>query len=327
MNNYAIEPFGKAEYDLLCRFVDGVGANFEALSLQLDSLRYRSALFRCPKLFGISVRSMSIVRRGHSIKFNVAWGYGAEDFRLGERRRIVLNDVVGLLVDGTNLRSELVIESGLLKELRLADNGLNSKQNPRENPRSIFRHQLTGFNYIGPRQNDLDAASQPGNRRQLSTPFEPLVIAAERLTQLQRWVLSLDAVAIHLSDRQLPLRLRRARPASQQEIEAFEVDNGVSIPRELKELWSLTNGCSFFRETVRGTYDSNVVRDEKRQMIVLADSEDFENYHVTIKNRESNLPLSDRNYIVSYEDWGTMETIQEWRSLNDCMHALLQRRL
>ena len=53
------------------------------------------------------------------VRFDVAWGLGAEDYLLGDRRAFVLRDALAELADGRLVCAELHLADGRLRELRL----------------------------------------------------------------------------------------------------------------------------------------------------------------------------------------------------------------
>jgi hypothetical protein len=54
------------------------------------------------------------------------------------------------------------------------------------------------------------------------------------------------------------LSIHRARPASAEEITAFEEKHRVAVSDELRQFWLVTNGMCFLTQPICGTYDANV---------------------------------------------------------------------
>lgn len=266
-------PFYENEYRIMEAFLSGDSKELAALRNQLDSLRYQSPLYKAGRFLGLPYRASGLKRSSKTLRFKVGWGIGAEDWRLGDRRAIVLNDVFVRLEDGCHLCSELRIADGLLQELRIL--GVLSQGAPHLHAfggswRSI---RMDECYFASACKNDRDLTQRRLSKQRDPRAIEVLHPPAEfaNPSSFQKWVLSLDTLAISptgsLKDElglTLPLHLRRARPASANELNLFkarcERNHGVTVPAELTEFWALTNGASFFGDPISGTYDAHIFK-------------------------------------------------------------------
>lgn len=313
-------PFVGSEFTLLAKYLEGESTAFEALRLQLDSLRYESVTFRAPYMFGIRWRRLAVTRPARRLRFRVGWGYGSEDYLLGERRPLVLRDVVALLEDGRYLFSELRIDAGRLRELCLlgAAKELGTALEPP--PVSLNGLRLASVAFCEPW--DPRSTASPARivaKRTIDGPHPCLDSnLSESLSIFQRWLVSLNDVQVAVPPPHLPLRWRQARPASFEEMRAFEKKLQVVMPTELKEMWSVTNGASFFGDIIRGTYDAGVFGKVGNRHLVILESVREPGICFAIKLQGD----ATHDACVAEEDIGARQTKRRWASLHSCLREL-----
>jgi hypothetical protein len=251
------KPLTPGEYAFMRQLLIGQSVESEVLNCQLDSLRYASPFFRTGYFLGIPLRAAKIKRSADRLQFFIGGGYGSEDWQLGDRRRFVINDVVAC-IDEDN--AELIIHYGRLQQLQLmgvmdVPGGAlapYSKVPSSIDPLSFrFCESWNPSSGVGPREfvgeRTQDLRDQLGVRYVVRNP-----------SPFQTWFLDLESLSFNSPAKAIPLRVRRARPASGDEIEAFEREHQIIIPPQLHEFWSLTNGASFFGDVICGTYDAQV---------------------------------------------------------------------
>lgn len=322
------QPFEAAEFSLLRGFVSGTSVGFDALQKQLDALRYASALFRPPQVLGIGVKRLAISRWAAEIRFRVSWGYGSEDYLLGDRRRFILRDTVLLREDGQYVLSELQIYGGRLQRLVLLGTTEGPGQPVHPPPRSLRGQRVRKVLFCerwSPESQTAPAAFFES--RLIENPHPKLMDDdASELTDFQKWLMRLDAERITVSGRLLSLHWRRAQPALGAELDEFEQRHGVRLPRELREFWTISNGGSFFGDTMHGTYDGVVCGAPGNRHLVLLQSMQMEGVAIAVRLRQFGEATDESLIEVTEEDMGLQRTLRRWNSLFVCLGELVNER-
>ncbi|NLF31508.1 MAG: SMI1/KNR4 family protein [Planctomycetes bacterium] len=255
------------------------------------------------------------------VRFDVAWGLGAEDYLLGDRRAFVLRDALAELADGRLVCAELHLADGRLRELRLLGT-LEGPGAPLAPPDRWGDEPVRRIVYADPWNPEGPTPDRLGDSRRIATPY-PVATAATmpEATDLQRWLL--DAAG-----RSLPgdaftgeLRLRLAQPATAEEIERYETSGGIVLPADLKEAWRLTNGCAFFGMTFYGAYEAPLHRDRKRNRyeIVLIEQTQIPGVFITLAVRD---PADGTGATYSLLDLNAQKVRRRWHRLRDCLADL-----
>ena len=243
-------PFYENEYRIMQAFLSGDSKELAALRNQLDSLRYQSALYKPGCFLGLPYRASGLKRSSKTLRFKVGWGIGAEDWRLGDRRAVLLNDVVVRVADGSYICAELRIDSGLLQELRLIG-VIRGYGNKLEAFKGALRDlKPEQFYFASPCTKNRDIGYTQLSQQRDSWSMRKLHPPQKfpNPTDFQNWILSIDAITIEAPEvlkeelgLTLPLCMRRGQPASEDEIESFEsrckARYGATIPGELREFW------------------------------------------------------------------------------------------
>jgi hypothetical protein len=263
-----------------------------------------------------------VVRRKARLLFKVGWGAGAEDWEIGDRRPICLNDLV-IETEDAYVYVALVICRGLLDHLRIL--GVADKPG---NPLKPYQGTIGSLNMVRTHfceRWDINADSTPTNLREsrLRESLHRICPAVEldAPTKFQRWLLSLDARCFRRPNKTLPFAVRRAIPATDSEFLQFEQANHVRPPRELREFWSVTNGASFFGNVIYGTYDAIVGPAGMGTEMVFACRTHIPGQFIFIdcSNREA------KNAAMLYEkDVETQDTVRTWHSLRECLETLME---
>lgn len=320
-------PFTKSEYELVSHFLVGDSVELTALRFQLDSLRYASSLYRPGYFLGFRYHARSIRRRRSRIVFRTGYGYGCEAWELGDRRPIVLGDVVAQLQDDRYVCAELAIDNGLINELRVI--GLMNKVGQTLQPlhKSIYNLHPVHYYYttswspaLGRGPDVLSDSRLPNAIEHLHPPR-----SLTNATQFQNWLLSLDSRTILCPDQTIPLQFRRAQPASVDEIDRFQHDNRIVVPHDLRTFWLATNGASFFGDLIYGTYDAVVEGHPgraTRDIIFLHRMVD-DMVFITIDAEADDVEASQYSRIHEI-NVGTQETLRSWSSLQECLKELYE---
>ena len=270
------------------------------------------------------VRGRGRARPGRrTVRFDVAWGAGCEDYRLGDRRAFVVRDAVAELADGRYLRAELHLADGCLRNLRL----LGMLDRPAAPLVSLDRWpaeaQVRRIVYADPPDPAVATVERFYDERRIATPY-PVATAASlpKATALQTWLLEAAGQVLPGDAVTGELRLRLAQPAGEAELERFEGEGDLVLPADLKEAWRVTNGCSFFGMAFFGCYEAPLHRDRKRDRyeIVLIEQTQLPNVFITVAVRD---PSDGTGATYSLVDLGEQKVRRRWHSLQACLADLL----
>jgi hypothetical protein len=120
---------------------------------------------------------------------------GAEDWRLGDRRELIINDVVGEGADGTYFHFALHISNGIAGSLRVE--GISDSLGQSFRPGGVFPQplELSDIFFVTPV--DRGAGFTRSDQRQTTLcEFFGTEPKASASTDWQKWLLSLDDVKI-----------------------------------------------------------------------------------------------------------------------------------
>lgn len=266
MTQWDVRPLSVGEYEVLSKFLEGNEREYFLLRQQLDSLRFASVYYRGSRLLGLGPLRKTLNRRRGRVQLRVGWGVGAEDWMLGDRRHHTLTDVAATLTNGDRLDFELHISGGILSELRVSAERVSRTHLSKLEHLPIAETFYTGDESRGTRDASPIRREYPSFLPQRPT---------RGLSELQEWILSLDTLEISSpwpdsrAGTRLPAAVRRAPCASSDEIIELEERLRISVPWEMRQFWSLTNGASFLGWPLRGTYDSTVV--SANELLLLED--------------------------------------------------------
>jgi SMI1 / KNR4 family (SUKH-1) len=316
-----VAPFAETEYIVLQHLLAGDSLSLELLRQQVDSLRWESDLYRSRRILGFQYHPRTVFRKAQEVSFRVGWGYGCEDWQLGDRRPIGLRDAVVELNDSRYLYLELMIRGGLLSSVRMAGVADSPGTELHAFSQSLATSSVAALWYCPPWEPDMQIlpAELGASRFPASLlAIDPNANSMQGNTN-QQWLLDLRNQCIQKPGRKLPLRFRAARPASEEEIDCYEKKNGIVVPSELREFWLATNGAAFFGDIIRGTYDALVWPGDDRCRILFLESMLEEGVHLVFD-------LSAGSSVVVEEDVVQQAERRSWGSLWDCLRMLVEER-
>ncbi len=324
------QPFRENEHQIMLAVLRGDSKELDALRSQLESIRYESPLYKMKLFLGFSYKSSRLKRSRQSLKFKIGWGCGAQDWQLGDRRLISLDDMFIETQDGDYVQTKLEINNGLLQKLQLVDV---------IDPKTLTRHRYYGsLRDISPvRFLYLENDGQYRFLAQRSTGGPSLLrlpTSFPNPTDLHKWLLSIDDSVIELPPYvreemglKLPLHFRRACPADQEELEVLErkcLDKcALTFPNELKNFWKLTNGASFFGQLIFGTYDTYLFKSSGSWRLLFMRNMFLDNHYLSVE-------LADPHYgacgkaRIHEEFLHIEESGRTWDSLQECLMEFIE---
>ena len=324
-----LSPFTQNEFRILEQFITWKGKESLVLRSQLDSLRYTSSLYKPKHFLGITYRAKTLSRSKYALKFKVGWGAGSEDWQLGDRRPFTLNDVVIRLSNGTYLCSKLEIKSGLINTFSIVGSFRNMGEpivKYSGNLRDIEPKEILFTDLQNSERETAPPLLSSIRSSVLEEIFHPQV-ELNKPSAIQEWILSLDEMEIPLTQESglvLPLRIRRAKPATEIEIESFERNQEIKIPGELRDFWRVTNGASFFGNQVFGTYDALVAKRKGRINLLFIMNVLNKDAYTTIELYQSN-DSAVYNAKVNEYDFSAIQPRHSWNSLQDYLKYLYRK--
>jgi len=194
-------------------------------------------------------------------------GFPFEDCQLGNRRRVVLDDVALTVADGSMVCLELEIARGFLRSFSVKGvaTGVEAPITP---SKLRTTRQLRGGKivYIKKSPDGQQVASvlkqreeTEGLRSLCRRPIEPTTPFQQWLDDLARNPLQrFDHVELECEPFKYPLGVSLAPPATEEDFHQFESRCGVEIPHSIAEMWRFSNGMSLYEREVVGSYDANV---------------------------------------------------------------------
>ena len=328
-----IEKLTESESLVLSSFLEGDTRELNLLRFQLDDVkakldfvsRQRSGyLSRLLQWLSIQSKAEVIKREPGITHFSVGSGFGSEDWELGDRRIMVLDDVIAKIADGSYLCFQLIILYGVIYELRVIGRTLGPMLPIKPIP-------FNTSEFVAEEVHFVDRTNQPigiGYRSivdcRLASSYLEISPPANLafLSDRRHWLLDFDTIAIRVAGSEIPLGIRRAIPATTKEIYEIETKYEITLPNELRDFWLTSNGAAFLGRSLCGTYDTQMFQWNKAPTLLLIGGfyEDCTTLVCCVGNKPDETTELTR---VLQIDWTVKRVDREWDSLKKCLYSLL----
>lgn len=257
--------FSESEIAVLGALLAGSAREFNLLSFQLNQIKEHGygPIYQNEYFYEHFTYLLKRIRRSFPERSFLVPTFG-EDCAIGAGRPVLLNDVIAELTDGSFLCFQLEIRGGKLSNFRILGNTVGPDQPllPIKGWGTSW-FQVKKVHYIeknlggiGKGFSRIVSERAPFNYAQLLPKDK-----SEPITPFQEWILSLDNVVIPISPEwidfefKLPLTIRRAPPASSEELRNLKEHHRIFLPTDLDELWTFCDGCMFLGTRMFGVFD------------------------------------------------------------------------
>jgi hypothetical protein len=322
-----VEPLLPAEYELIAKFLEGDSRELQLLRYQLDSLRFGSPFYRPRRFLGFRYWPRTVERSAGETRLKVPWGVGGEDWMLGDRRILCSRDVVARLRDETYVRFELRVSNGVLAQLRIL--GRTTGPGASLEPLAVRTDRLEIADlFFADSDADSGGFARLTERRPGPDPFSAPPLAGEP-TAWEAWFASVEHAEVPPPEPgedehrlRLPLTVRRARRATESELDSLEEKLGVRLADDVREFWRASNGASFFGWAIRGTYDTYLFDWPNGWRLLLIENVDDSGSILTCEVRPRDGAADREARALRYAP-GMAEPTGVWGSLRESLNGLM----
>jgi len=252
-------PLCPGEWAVLCTLLAGDCHEAELLRAQVDSVRFASPWYEGPlrRRWFKSKRNIYIARSRFHIDFRIRapQDFVCEDWVLGDRRQLLVDDVFCSVQGGATVRCTLSIEGGLVRRMSISEPDPNGFTDDRSlTTEFLDPHAVCYHNPMAPHQVAVHGRPSGGIRAIFGIPA-----VLNECSEWQQSIMALDGLRLATDLFLLPFSVRRARPATIEDIRELEQRYQMLVPNELFEFWLATNGMAILGATILGTYDTQFV--------------------------------------------------------------------
>lgn len=318
------EPLEPAEYEAITRLLSGEQGELELLRYQVQSVCYASEFYRPKRILGMERRPCYVARRTGDTHFSVQWGVGGEDWMLGDRRQFRTNDVLARLTDSSVVQLGLVVEKGLVSRLEILGGWSSAGQRLTRHGIKLNWEKIETFLFFD--------GEDPGTSSQNRLSGKDLAFSPPPHrrdgTEWASWFAGLEHLRIQPPragnreyQAQLPLRVRRAWPATVAEIEQLERKHDARISEEVRAFWLASNGASFLGWPVCGTYDTELLDWPGDWRFLLIGDVYGDGSVITVQATRDGATSGPAR--VFHDGAESQEPLRTWTSLEECFTDLL----
>lgn len=306
-------PFAPGEWEVLSALLAGHCYEAELLRAQVDSIRFASSWYDAPVQGWFFKKPPFVYMERHAARatFSVRTpeDYACDDWQLGDRRRIEIADVTCSLHGGAGVRCTLAIEGGFVRHLSIGEILPGSWVGEREGGTEHLDPTTVGYCDTSAQGIGSDGGRPGGG----ICAILRIPAAIKNCTEWQQWIIDLDKVRRPHEGFAFPFTVRRARPATLDDIYELEQRHGILVPRDLMEFWLTTNGMAFLGATIAGTYDVTFLADPDNALLLSTDAFG-EGTYLTVATGKQNTDRPESGAVLLYSPEGN----RTWRSVKDC---------